>query len=163
MRPPIKALVSQGSGPSRQEENQSPTPGGCGRQAPIPLANSPGCQLGQRGLGLGWALLLDVGRPHEALPALWASPHWGRRGTAPVSQLAHTLDVLRTYRMLSGYRPPSPSLSVTGIHYQAWRSVLPMQLLSTKRASRNLTAPTPALTVSAFCLHTPSDRELIPY
>lgn len=40
------------------------------QMAPTPLLGSPGSQLGQRGPGLRWALVSDVGSLCEASPAL---------------------------------------------------------------------------------------------
>lgn len=91
-----------------------------GRQAPTPLPDSPGSQLGQRGLGLGRALVIDVGSPHEAPPALRASPRRGRRCTAPVSQLARILDVLQDTQnviwLWATFSTPSMTEEVAAIH-----------------------------------------------
>lgn len=70
--PLIKALASQDGDPSREEQNQSPAPGGPWKASPTRLPDSPGSQLGLRGRGQGLeqALVLGPGSPHEALPAI---------------------------------------------------------------------------------------------
>ena len=70
MWPLTKALASWDGGLLEQEENESPTPGGHAETEPTPLPDSPGSLLGRRGLGLGWALVLDDGSPWEAALAL---------------------------------------------------------------------------------------------